>query len=140
MSIRLSSTVSIPRSSLKETFSRSSGPGGQNVNKVNSAVELRCDLNALGLDPDVRARAEKLAGHRLSADGVIVIHAHEFRKQGDNRDAARQRLAEILTKAARRPRTRRATKRPPVANEKRLQAKHIRAQVKRRRASRASED
>ena len=87
--IKLTSSLSVPGHALSESFVRSSGPGGQNVNKVNTAVELRCDLAAAGLPADVRARAEALAGHRLTSDGVILIQAHEHRTQKQNREAAR---------------------------------------------------
>jgi ribosome-associated protein len=130
----------IKSSALKESFVRSSGPGGQNVNKVNSAVELRLDLNAAGLEEELRARVEKLAGHRLSVDGVIVIHAHEFRTQLQNREAARERLIALIARAARRPRKRTKTKRPVIANEHRLAAKHRRGDLKRGRATQASEE
>lgn len=139
-SIRISPSLVIRSSALTESFVRASGPGGQNVNKVNSAVELRFDLNAAALDDELRARVEKLAGHRLTSDGVIVIHAHEFRTQLQNREAARERLTELLTRASRRPRSRKKTKRPVVANERRLDSKHRRSAVKRRRSTRASDE
>lgn len=139
-SLRISPSLVISPSALKESFVRATGPGGQNVNKVNSAVELRFDLNAAALDADVRARVEKLAGHRLTSDGVIVIHAHEFRTQLQNREAARERLVELLARAARRPRSRKKTKRPVIANEKRLESKHRRSDVKRRRTAHTADE
>ena len=138
--IKISPSLSIPSASLEESFVRSPGPGGQNVNKVATSVDLRFDLNASGLPDDVRARAEALAGHRLTTDGVIVIRSHEYRTQTQNREAARERLFDLLAKAARRPRARRATKPSKVAKEKRLVSKHRRSDVKRGRSRRVDED
>jgi ribosome-associated protein len=101
---------------------------------------LRFDLAKSGLSEDVRARAAKLAGHKLALGDVIVIHAHEHRTQLKNREAARERLADLLTRASKAPRKRRATKPPRVAREKRLQAKHVRSIVKRRRTTRTDDD
>jgi ribosome-associated protein len=123
-----------------EHFVRSSGPGGQNVNKVSSSVELRFELAASGLADEVQARARALAGHRLTTEGVIVIHAHEHRTQKSNRDAARERLAMLLTQAARKPRPRRPTRPSSRAKEKRLTSKHQRSRLKRVRSTRADED
>ena len=138
--LKLPASLSVPEGAITEHFVRSSGPGGQNVNKVSSAVELRFDLNKAGLSDEVRLRAARLAGHRLAAGDVIVIHAHEHRTQLKNREAARARLVDLLKRAARTPRPRRATKPPPVAKEKRLQSKHLRAVVKRRRTRAADDD
>ena len=138
--IKISPSLSIPSSSLHESFVRSPGPGGQNVNKVATSVDLRFDLNASGLPHDVRARADALAGHRLTTDGIIVIRSHEHRTQTQNREAARERLFDLLAKAARRPRARRATKPSKVAKEKRLVSKHRRSDVKRRRSRRVDDD
>ena len=128
------------QSLITEHFVRSSGPGGQNVNKVASAVELRFDLAKSGLSDAVKARAAMLAGHKLSVDGVIIIHAHEHRTQLKNREAARERLNELLTRASRMPRPRRATKPTAGGREKRLKLKHARSVVKKRRATPASDD
>ncbi len=116
-----------------EHFVRSSGPGGQNVNKVASAVELRFDAAASALTDDVKARLRKLAGSRMTADGVLVIHAHEHRTQAKNREAARARLADLIERASRRPRTRRPTRPPAVARDRRIQAKKTRGVLKRAR-------
>ena len=138
--IRLTPSLSVPAASVTEHFVRSSGPGGQNVNKVSTSVELRFDVAASGLAEDVQAKARALAGHRLTTDGVIVIHAHEHRTQGQNREAARERLADLLTRAARKPRPRRRTKPSAAATEKRLTSKHRRSDLKKVRSRRGSDD
>ncbi len=132
--------LSIPADSITEHFVRSSGPGGQNVNKVSSAVELRFALGRSGLAGDVQARVAKLAGHRLAAGDVIVIHAHEHRTQLKNREAARERLADLLARASRKPKPRRPTRPTVVGREKRLASKHRRSAVKKRRTTRPDED
>lgn len=130
----------VPRNSITEHFVRSSGPGGQNVNKVSSAVELRFDLNQSGLAEDVQARLAKLAGHKLAASHIIVIHAHEYRTQLKNREAARERLADLIQRASRKPRARRPTKPTAVRREQRLESKHRRSALKRRRSARGDDD
>lgn len=128
--IRISDTLSIADSELDERFVRASGPGGQNVNKVATAVELRFDVAASSLPPDVKTRLRALAGSRLTGEGHLLIDSREFRTQAQNREAARDRLAALVAQAAIRPKTRRATKPGRAAKERRLDTKKRRAEVK----------
>jgi len=120
----------IPETALSERFLAASGPGGQNVNKVATACQLRCDVFALGLEPDVYRRLKALAGSRMTEAGEIVITARQHRTQEANRDAARARLAELIDKALVRPVKRKPTRPSRAAKAKRVDTKKARGNVK----------
>jgi len=130
----------IPEDQLDERFVRASGPGGQHVNKVATAVELRFSVPASSLPDDVKARLARLAGRRMSADGVVLIDSREHRTQAGNREAARARLAALVGQAFRKPRPRRPTRPTKASRERRLDAKEQRARVKARRERVRGED
>jgi ribosome-associated protein len=132
MSLFVTHRIAIPDSELDESFIRSSGPGGQNVNKVSSAVQLRFDVQA---SPSLTetAREALLRGGRLTREGVLIITAQRFREQERNRADARARLVEILRRAATPKPVRRATKIPKASKRKRLDGKKHRAEIKRGR-------
>lgn len=132
----ITETVAIDEREIDERFVRASGPGGQNVNKVATAVELRFDIQASSLPDEVKQRLVRLAGKRVTADGVLLIDSREHRTQAQNREAARDRLAALVARSVRRPRTRKPTRPGKAAREKRLAGKKHRGAVKASRGHR----
>jgi ribosome-associated protein len=140
MMIAITADLTLDEREISETFIRASGPGGQNVNKVASAAQLRFDVGASPSLPEpVKARLARLAGQRLTQDGVIVITARRFRSQERNREDARERLVALIRRAAEPPRPRRKTRPSAAQREARLSAKGRRARVKQLRAGPSDE-
>jgi ribosome-associated protein len=138
--IRITDSLAIDEDAIGWSAMRASGPGGQNVNKVSSAVELRFDVAAAYLPEDLKTRLRPLAGRQLTQDGVLVITAQETRSQERNREIALQKLVELLRKAAHRPKRRIATKPTRASKTRRLDSKSRHAQTKRLRSSRPETD
>ncbi|HMK70461.1 MAG TPA: alternative ribosome rescue aminoacyl-tRNA hydrolase ArfB [Xanthobacteraceae bacterium] len=137
--IRVTAEIGIDEREIEESFVRASGPGGQNVQKVATAVQLRFDVrHSPSLTDEVRARLEKLAGARLTRDGVLVIIAQRHRTQARNREDALERLIDLIRRAAIAPLKRRPTKPTRAARERRIEAKKRRAGLKRQRRAKPS--
>ena len=140
MPLEITPAFTIPDADIEERFVRASGPGGQNVNKVATAVQLRYDLGRSTLPPDVRDRLRALAGSRITDDDVLVIDARAHRTQLQNREDARQRLAELIRRALVRPKKRQKTRPSRAAKERRLEAKKRRGETKRGRGRHPGDD
>jgi ribosome-associated protein len=138
--MRVSHALSIDENDIDIAFVRASGPGGQNVNKLATAAQLRFDTTRTTLPDDARARLIRLAGQRMTKEGVIVIHAQRFRTQERNRSDAIDRLLELLREAMVRPKPRRATKPTFGSKQRRLEGKKRRSDVKARRGSARFDD
>ena len=138
--IRITDSISADPRDIAESFVRASGPGGQNVNKVSTAVELRYDVTRAVLPDDLKARLKGLAGRLLTLEGVLVIFAQEHRSQERNREAALAKLVALLRRAAVRPKRRIATRPTKASKTRRLDSKTKRSTVKRLRTVRPSLD
>lgn len=135
--IRVTPNIALDEKEIGLSFIRASGPGGQNVNKVSTAVQLRFDIrHSPSLPPGVRERSERLAGRRVSAEGVLVITAQRFASQERNRRDAIARLVALIGEAARPPKVRRPTRPTRASRERRLESKRRQSEIKRGRRSR----
>jgi ribosome-associated protein len=138
--LRISRDLAIDLNDIEISFVRASGPGGQNVNKLSTAAQLRFDTRGIAVPDDARARLNRLAGQRMTKDGVIVIQAQRFRTQERNRADAIDRLLELLREAMTRPIPRRPTRPTKASKQRRLDSKKRRGDVKARRGSGRFED
>ncbi|MBW1701380.1 MAG: aminoacyl-tRNA hydrolase [Deltaproteobacteria bacterium] len=134
--IQITPNIAIDKSELREDFIRAPGPGGQNVNKVATAVQLRFDVtHSPSLPDDVRERLIRMAGRRVTEEGILIIEARRFRTQERNRQDAMDRLVRLIRKATEKPKVRRKTRPSSASRERRLENKHHRSKTKRLRSS-----
>lgn len=137
--IEITPSLQIDERELQIYFIRSSGPGGQNVNKVATAVQLRFDVHASSLPEEVKTRLLRLAGNRVTSEGVLLIEARRFRTQEQNREDATQRFIELVRKSLVQPKARRKTKPTRASKEERLKEKKRRGEIKKMRQDKAVE-
>jgi ribosome-associated protein len=140
MSLVVTPAIVIPDEAIEERFVRASGPGGQNVNKVATAVQLRFDPSRSGLAGEVQDRIRAFAGNRLTDEGAVVIEARAFRTQSQNREDARERLADLIRRALVRPKRRRKTRPTRASQERRVEGKKRRGATRRHRTRRPDDD
>jgi ribosome-associated protein len=134
--IHVTDSISLHENEIQLDFVRASGPGGQNINKVSSAVQLRFDAaKSSALSEEIRDRLKQISGHRMTADGILIIKAQRYRTQDRNREDAIHRLVTLIRQAAVKPRQRRRTKPSRAAKQKRLASKRHRGKIKRQRRS-----
>lgn len=138
--LRVSGELTVPAWELSEAFVRASGPGGQNVNKVSSAVQLTWNVEASSLPPEIKARFSRLYASRITNDGRLILEASEHRSQALNREAARKRLAQMILKAAVRPKRRVATRPTAGSVRRRIASKKRRGEIKSLRGSVETDD
>ena len=132
--IVINRSISIDEGEIQQDFVRSSGPGGQNVNKVATAVQLRFDVqHSPSLPDEVRERLKRLAGRLITDDGVLIVNARQYRSQDRNRQDAVQRLVELIRRAAEKPKPRHKTKPTLASKTRRLESKHRQSELKRNR-------
>jgi len=131
--IQITSSISIDENELQFEYIRASGPGGQNVNKVATAVQLRFDVESSSLSDVVKQRLVKLAGNKMTNDGVLILEAKRFRTQEQNREDAIRRFTDLVQKSAKRPKKRIKTMPSKASRERRLKAKKIRGSIKKSR-------